>query len=554
MLKRIAIKNIVLIEEAEMNFQRGLCVLSGETGAGKSILLDSLGFVLGSKNETRLLREGAEKASVIAEFSLDDAPNIAALLEELGLEAAQEIILRRQIGTDGKSRAFVNDEAISSKALKQLGELLVEVHGQHQQRGLMDATGHGALLDAYGKLEPQIAHVAIAYEAWKTAKTELAKLTAALKQAAKERDYLEHMLEELDKLQPQMGEEEELSDTRIEMMQSEKRATLIDDALKELHMPKAITQILRSAQGMLARSTLQGIEMFSPAIDALEKAMLEVQEAESVLEELGRDCAYNPQELERIEERLFALKDAARKYGIPADELPILLEEVREKLNNLQSQESKIAELEKTLAQTQKAYLEIAHKLRNERQKAAQKLESSLHIELEPLKMAATRFRVMLDERPESSWSARGIDEIYFEASTNRGSAFGALSAIASGGELSRFMLALAVVLAEIKSMPCMVFDEIDTGTGGAVADAIGKRLGKLGLGSQVLVVTHLPQVAACGQQHFHIEKNEIAGKTTTRVQELSATAREEELARMLSGAEVSQEARLAARKLLEQV
>jgi len=554
MLSHLSIRNIVLIEKTDIDFSKGLCVLTGETGAGKSILLDALGLVMGGRAEAKLVRAGEEKALVSATFELVElGEELAKQLEDNGIELEDgQLMIRRQLTSDGKSKAFINDVAVSAKMLKVIGELLVEIHGQHQQRGLMDEALHGDFLDAYGEVATIKTKVASAYGEWHKARSELKKLTDMIEQASRDREYLEHMQAELQQLSPEEGEEEHLSDERLRMMQAEKMAATLDDALKELSQPKDVYEGLRSAQSTLSRSTLQEASRFSPAIEALEKALIEVEEARVVLEDIGRSTGYDQYELEKIEERLFALKDAGRKYKLSVDELPTLYREVTEKLATLEGQEYQLAGLEQAVKETRAAYFEVAEKLRDKRKKVASKLEKSMHTELTPLKMQATRFQVLVEEKPESAWDKSGADTIRFEVATNKGTDFGALAAIASGGELSRFMLALAVVLAGTRGTPTMIFDEIDTGTGGAVADAIGGRLQLLGKGAQVLVVTHLPQVAARGAQHLFIEKSERANSTITEVKGLSDTERSEELARMISGAEVTEEARKAALKLVE--
>lgn len=552
MLTHLTIQNLVLIEKAEMQLGSGLCVLSGETGAGKSILLDALGLALGARSEARLVRKGAEKASVTVSFDVGGHAGIAALMEELGLEASDELIIRRQLMADGKSKAFINDEPVSVKALKDLGEALVEIHGQHQQRGLLDAAQHMALLDGYGQLSNERAKVAEAHAAWKETTRALSDLLESLAQASREREYLEHMQKELSTLAPEPGEEERLAEMRTRMMQSEKMAQTIDEALSALTQPRALAEALRSAERVLTRSTLAEAPKFSAALTALDKAGIELQEAMDQLEALGKECGYDSHELERSEERLFALRAGARKYQRSVDELPVLLAEVNAKLAALNTGEKNRAALEKEAALKRTTYAEAASLLRKAREKSAAKLETAVLKELKPLKMEATRFRVAVTAKEETQWNATGMDQVRFEVATNKGSDFGPLAAIASGGELSRFMLALAVVLGEVDATPVLIFDEIDTGTGGAVADAIGKRLEQLGQHAQVLVVTHQPQVAARGRTHFFIEKKSRGEMTTTQVILLDDQGRREELARMLSGAAITEEARKAADRLME--
>ncbi len=551
MLTHLSIRNIVLIEKADIEFSRGLCVLSGETGAGKSILLDALGLALGARGEARLVRAGAGAATVSATFEVAGYAAIASLLGEYGIEAEDTLLLRRQLTEDGKSRAFINDQPVSQKTMQAVGAALVEIHGQHQQRGLLDAASHCILLDRYGGLQGEAGEVATRWQAWRAKLRALSELREALERTAREKEYLEHMQGELSALAPQPGEEEELADKRIRMIQSEKLAQTLNDVLGELTQPRRAVEILRAAQNMLLRSTLKDSTQFAPVIDALDKACDGALEAEQALEEIGQGCAYSREELEAVEERLFSLKGVARKYNITTDELPNLKQQVKDKLDMLASQEKAISRLESEAREVREAYLLAADALAQSRRKVAVKLEKALHAELTPLKMQATRFRVTHEPLAEAQWRESGMERIFFEVATNKGALFGPLEQIASGGELSRFMLALAVVLADAKATPVMIFDEIDSGTGGAVADAIGKRLERLGQFAQVLVVTHLPQVAARGARHYFIEKKERAGNTHTGIFELTGEARREELARMLSGAAVNDAARRAADALL---
>jgi DNA repair protein RecN (Recombination protein N) len=436
-----------------------------------------------------------------------------------------------------------------------LGETLIEVHGQHDQRSLQDTSLHRALLDDYGASSPQRKNVAGAYHQWREANEAITSLKASIEQAAREQEYLQHMHNELKDLAPQPGEEETLSNQRTAMMQSEKLFEVLNETIAELNGGKGVVASLRAAQRMLARSPLT--TSCTAIIESLEKAAIEAEEASYALEKTGEDATFNPQKLEQIEERLFALKAAGRKYNLPVDELATLYKDVGEKLTLIDSQEHRLVALEKQAAQARTAFAQAAAKLTEQRTKAAAKLQKAVEQELKPLKMEGTRFRVRIEPLDENGWSEWGADRICFECATNvtKGSgeiAFAPLSKIASGGELSRFMLAMKVALSAVRSVPTIIFDEIDSGTGGAVADAIGQRLALLGKSVQVLVVTHLPQVAARGSQHLLVSKREKAKKIATLVEELSTNAREEELARMLSGATITIEARKAAQKLLE--
>jgi DNA repair protein RecN (Recombination protein N) len=552
MLTELAIRNIVLIEQCEISLASGLCVLTGETGAGKSILLDALGLALGVRAEARLIRKGKEQASVNATFDISANSDAKAALSELGLEPADELIIRRTLTPDGKTRCFVNDVAVGVAALKALGDTLIEIHGQHDGRGLLDPATHRAMLDAYGELESQAEGVEKAYAEWKICREALAQKEQAIETAAREKDYLLHMQKELAQLDPQTGEEITLADARTLMMQSEKLTETLNDARNELAHGKGAAGMMSAAQRILSRSALNSNNRFSPAIEALERAAAELAEAESALDKLLDASHYNPAKLEQIEERLFAMRGCARKYNVTVEELPALRMEVDAKLSQLQNQQHELAKLQKAVTEAKAHYNKAAEKLSASRIKAAKNLEKAVSSELTSLKMGTTQFKVLIEALPEERWSAGGIDSVQFQAATNKGSALAPLHKIASGGELSRFMLAMKVALAKVKSTPTIIFDEIDTGTGGAVADAIGQRLARLGESHQVLVVTHLPQVAARGHHHLRVLKEEKSGATFTQVEALSAKTRKEELARMLAGAEVTQEARRAAEKLLQ--
>lgn len=554
MLTQLSIHNIVLVEKADIPFTAGLCVLTGETGAGKSILLDALGLALGQRADAKLVRAGQSQASVTACFEV--AEGLAAQLEALGvtLENGCELIIRRTLSSDGKSKCFINDAPASVNTLKALGEALIEVHGQHDQRGLMEPRNHLALLDLYGGYAKQCAAVAAAYAVWRDLQQQLAALREQLEKAARDKEYLQHLVGELSKLGVSAGEADSLSQRRATMMQGEKLAGVLTQALSGLQgdASAGAGAMLRDVQKLLVRAAPKEGASFDAAIDALERAQNEVSQAEEALEQLQAACAYDASELERIEERLFAIRAAARKHNCEADALPDLCEKSAALLKAISDDQSQCAALEKAIATAKAAYVAAAQDVSQRREKAARALEKALLVELKPLKMDKTRFRVSQQPMQESDWSARGIDEVRFEAATNAGQEFAPLHRIASGGELSRFMLALKAVLSAMKSTPTLIFDEIDTGTGGAVADAIGARLALIARGAQVLVVTHLPQVAARGSHHLFIEKREVKGVTQTQITVLSAEQRTEEVARMLAGATVTPEARSAAKKLLE--
>jgi len=551
MLLSLSIRNIVLIESLDIPFSNGLCVLTGETGAGKSILLDALSFALGDRGGSRLLRHGATQGSVTAEFDPEGQQKILALLEEHAIEQTGYLYLKRVITADGKNKCFINDAPVSVNLLKQVGELLVEIHGQHEQRGLLESATHLAIIDSYGHLEPIAKEVQLHYKSWRNAADELANLCHLQAQAEREEDYLRHIYKELHELHPEIGEEEQLAAKRVLMMNKEKLTDTLKSALAELSDRHPVETALLSAQRILTRnSQLMAEGSFDPAIEALERAAIEVGEAVTHLEKLA-DSIGGDDNLDAMEERLFALRAASRKFGRPVDELPSYLEEISGKLSLLDHQSTNIEALAKNVEKTREHYITKAKHLSEQRHKIALKLEKALLDELRPLKMDQMRFKAEISPSPEEQWSASGTDKVHFLASANPGSPLGPLAKIASGGELSRFMLAVKVVLSEINSVPVMIFDEIDTGIGGAVADSVGKRLEVLGQSLQVLVVTHQPQVAARGNFHLKVRKEVKAGNTTTTVNPLSDQERSEEIARMLSGAEITVEARAAAVKLM---
>ena len=549
MLLRINIRNIVLIEQCEIDFSQGLCVLTGETGAGKSILLDSLGLILGMRGDSRLIRHGKEQAEVSAVFEIKDNQNVQNLLSELAIEAEDEIIIRRIINQDGKGKAFINDVGVSINALKAIGDNLIEIHGQHDGRGLMDSSTHRQILDLHGELQEICGDVEQNYKIWQKAESDLQEMQKAIEQAERDKDYLLHVSKELSILAPQLGEEDQLADKRNFMMQNEKFVETLNDAMAELNAGKGVAAMLGSANRTLARSALS--THFAEAIEALERASNEVSEAEAAIEKILRSSQYDKNTLDQIEERLFALRAASRKYNMPCDELANFISNINDKLEQIKNSEHATADLQKLVIASKNKYLSVAKELSAKRIETAKQLQKAVLSELQLLKMQATEFEIAIEQMPEERWNAGGIDNVSFQAATNKGMQLAPLNKIASGGELSRFMLAMKVALAKVKSTPTLIFDEIDTGTGGAVADSIGKRLAELGTTHQILVVTHLPQVAACGNHHLFIQKQESDGKTFTNVKTLSQAERVEELARMLAGAEITPEARLAAEKLL---
>lgn len=559
MLAALSIRDIVLIDRLELSLDEGLCTLTGETGAGKSILLDSLGLAVGARADAGLVRQGAEQGSVTAVFDLTDSHPARALLDENGIEAEGDLILRRVQTKDGRSRAFVNDQAVSVGLLRQLGDMLVEIHGQHDERGLLDASGHRAILDAFGGLEPKVQQVRKLHAAAAAAREALAEHEAALAKAKAEQDYLTHVVGELDELAPEPGEETALAEERALMMHSEKIAGDLSEAEQALSGDGGLDARLNIALRRLSRVAEQAGGRLDAAIAALDRTLVEAAEARDQVALALRAMEFDPARLEHVETRLFALRAAARKHNVQVDSLAALAEKLRGQLQEIEGGEAKLGSLRKAADEAGAVYLTAAKALSEARIKAAAKLDKQVMKELVPLKLDKASFKTQVDVLPEDQLGGpEGIDRVSFLVSTNPGAPHGPLIKIASGGELSRFVLALKVALASRGSAPTLIFDEVDAGVGGAVAEAVGLRLAELAGEVQVLVVTHSPQVAARAQHHFRISKS-ASGETkakkdaplATRVETLDAAARREEIARMLAGATVTDEARAAADRLI---
>jgi DNA repair protein RecN (Recombination protein N) len=538
MLTALSIRDIVLIEALDLDFDSGLGVLTGETGAGKSILLDALGLVLGARAESGLVRSGCAQASVTASF--DPTASALHLLKANDLEAdlSEPLIIRRTLKADGGSRAFINDQPVSATLLRQIGEGLVEIHGQHDDRGLINPRGHRALLDNFARAEMNA--VTGAWHAMKASAEALETARAALADADRDRDYLSHAVAELTSFAPEPGEEALLAERRSTMHVS----TLIESA------DGALSQ-LRQAARVLDRIS-RDHSALGEALASVDRAIIEGSMAEDQLAEAARALTFDPAELEADEARLFDLRALARKHRVQPDDLAALTLELAEKLAAIEAGGEGLAQLEARLERTRTAYREAALAWSAQRKSAALRLDKAVANELAPLKLDAAQFRTIVDQLPESGWGPKGIDRVEFEISTNPGAPFAPLIKIASGGELSRFILALKVALAEAGGAATMIFDEIDRGVGGAVASAIGERLSRLSKQSQLLVVTHSPQVAARGDAHLLIAKSHDGTVTRTGVRILSSEERKEEIARMLSGAEVTDEARAQAARLLQ--
>ena len=553
MLSRLSIRDIVLIDRLDVDFAEGLAVLTGETGAGKSILLDSFALALGARGDASLVRQGAEQGQVIAAFDLPAKHPVNKLLKANEIAPEGELILRRvQLG-DGRTKAFVNDQPVSVQVLRQLGEALVEIHGQHDDRALTDAATHRRLLDAYGALEGAAEKVADLWDARSAAAEAVAAHRADVERARREADWLRHAVDELNKLAPQAGEETALADRRAAMMQAEKAATDLREALEAISGPNSAVPELSTAVRKLERRAAQAPQLVEPAVRSLDTALNAIEETRNHLENALRLADFDPAELERIEERLFALRAAGRKYNAPVDELAARAQKYNDDVALIDAGEDRLKTLEAAAAKAEADYKAAALALSKSRKSAAIKLDKAVNGELPPLKLERAKFSTEL-VADEAVAGPGGIDRVEFWVQTNPGTRPGPLMKVASGGELARFLLALKVVLADRGSAPTLVFDEIDTGVGGAVADAIGARLASLSRDVQVLSITHAPQVAARAAQHYLITKDplEKGKRVATRVTALEHARRREEIARMLAGAEITNEARAAAERLIK--
>ena len=554
MLVELAIRDIVLIDRLEVGFGAGLTVLTGETGAGKSILLDSLGLALGNRADSGLVRQGTEKAQVTASFAspVPGSKLAVALAEnDIDIEPGEPLIIKRSVKADGGSRAFINDQPCSATLLRAVGSQLIEIHGQHDDRGLINPRGHRALLDAFAGVEA--AAVREAFDAWQAAKAALEQAKADVEAAEQDRDYLEHSVAELAKFAPQPGEEQELALERATMMKGEKLTGDLEAIRSAFDGSNGGLASLRAAARRLDRIA-EDHPLLKEALEALDRSIIDAGEAEDKLDEAAAALSFDPQRLDDMETRLFDLRGLARKHRVEPDQLSNLLNELQNKLEAISDGGRTLEELEASLANSKAAYVAAAEKLRAQRAMAAKALDKAVAGELAPLKLDAARFETLLEELAEEHWNKGGMDRIEFLISTNPGAPLAPLGKIASGGELSRFILALKVALAEEYGLKSIIFDEVDRGVGGAVASAIGDRLSRLSKGAQLLVVTHSPQVASKGDAHMLINKSLSGTVSRTDVRALDDEGRRQEIARMLSGADVTDEARAQADRLLEGV
>ena len=552
MLRTLSIRDVVLIGRLDLTFKPGLCVLTGETGAGKSILLDALGLALGYRAEARLVRHGAKQAVVTAEFLLAPGHPARALLEEHGIDGdADGLLLRRVLGADGRSRAFINDQSVSVSLLKSVGQTCIELHGQFESQRLLDPSYHRILLDAHGDLDTHVQRVGESWRTWSRAAAAKSKAALDVESARRDEEYLRHAVDEFERLAPAPGEEAVLAADRALLMNGEKLLEAMNQAAAELGAGAGVETALQAALGHLERAAGKAEGSLDDVIAALERASAESAEAVALLEKSRHAVDLDPRTLESVEERLFALRALARKHGTDVESLPRLLDRLTADLTSIEDGGAALERLAREEAAAKADYVDAAGKLSAGRARAAARMDKAVAGEMEPLKLGKADFSTVLEPLDEADWGEGGCDRVSFFVSTNPGSPPGPLNKIASGGELARFMLALKVVLAGADSVYSIVFDEVDSGVGGAVASAVGKRLARIAEDIQVLVVTHSPQVAAEGAHHWLVTKSEADSTVLTSVDILTDAGRKEEIARMLAGARITDEARAAAGRLL---
>jgi len=554
MLTGLDIQNVVLIDRLSLEGDAGLVALTGETGAGKSILLDALGLALGARADAGLVRHGTPQATVSASFDLPPRHPALQLLAERGIDSDGTLILRRTVTRDGRSKAFINDAPVSVQLLKETGALLIEIHGQFDTQGLLDPASHGAVLDAFAGTTTEAATVARSHAAWRAAREKLEEAKAGIEATRLQEEYLRYTVAELEALAPEAGEEAVLAEKRQRLLNREKLAEGFEQAQNLLASDDGLQSLIGRLESVLEKLAAKSESRIAPLLDGLSRAKGEIDDLSWQIDRILSGAEDGDERLEDIEERYFALKDCAKKHRCTPDDLPVVLADLSQKLRLITHQDDALAELQAALDAARKNYIDLAQKLSAKRRKAAGKLAKAVNAELPALKLEKAVFDVSVETATdESGWGAEGMDRIRFLVATNPGAAPGPLNKIASGGELSRFMLALKLILSGSGTVPTLIFDEVDSGIGGAVADAVGERLQKLSALCQVLVVTHSPQVAARARHHWHVAKTEQKGTVVTRITPLTeTTARREEIARMLSGANITTEARAQADRLLE--
>lgn len=551
MLQNLHISNVVLIKSLDLNFHNGLCALTGETGAGKSILLDSLGLAMGARSEARLVRKGEDQASITATFEIEKTSPINALLEENELNHSSELIIRRIVKVDGKSKAWVNDQPISINFLKQIGACLVEYHGQFETHGLRDPDKHGGMLDAYAGLTTQADELRALWRDWRKAEKTLKQAIKKADEAREEEEYLRGCLEDLDKLAPEQGEEDTLTEIRQRLKNKEQIVDALNNAQKHLSSDKGADNSIVQATRVLDRAQDKIGSVVETMLEQMDVALENLRDVISTIDGLMADVQDEEISQDVLDDRLYALRSEARKHNCLVDDLSAKRNEIAEAISSIEKQGDVLSELNRNVSHTKKLYISKAEEIRTQRVESGKKLDTLIMTELAPLKLEKAKFITKITLLDENDWSAEGTDSIQFLVSTNPGADPAPLGKIASGGELARFMLALKVVMAEVGDAGTLVFDEVDTGIGGATADAVGERLARLAKYKQILVVTHSPQVAAKASNHWIVAKGGETDITTDVIPLTKENERQEEIARMLAGAEITDEARAAADKLL---
>jgi DNA repair protein RecN (Recombination protein N) len=551
MLRTLSIRNVVLIERLDLEFDTGLAVLTGETGSGKSILLDALGLAIGFRADTHLIRQGTDQGSITAEFDISAHPSVIEFLNANSISTDSILILRRVISADGRSRAFINDQAISISLLRQIGEFLVEIHGQLETHGLLNPVSHRGFVDSYGNYDDLLQLVSQSFKNWKITLGILENAKENIAQTTRDEDFLRHAIDEITKLDPKVDEDKELATKRTILMNAEQLIGSLQEAYTELSQGKGVEGALRAAIQTVERTSDKAGGKFDSVIISLERSLLEIMESIADIERLSDDLNVNPQELDQIEERLFSLRGLARKHDIGVDKLSIYLDSMKAKLDLLINESANLENLSNQVEEARANFIEVAGKLSIARKTVANNLDKAVTHELTPLKLEAATFNTSIEVLSEGDWNEFGTEYVTFQIQTNPNTTAGPINKIASGGELARIMLALKVVLADADSTKTIIFDEVDAGIGGAAAAAVGERLSRLSKNAQVLVVTHSPQVAARGNTHLRISKSISSKGNVTHVDNLSGFVRNEEIARMLSGSKITKEARAAAASLL---
>ena len=552
MLKSLSIRNVVLIDKLDLDFQDGFGVLSGETGAGKSILLDAVGLILGKRADVGMIRAGCDKLSVSGCFEIINSKSeLQQICEEYDLDFDCEIIIKRTLSSDGKGKIFFNDQPITQKLLKEIGAYLVEVHGQFDNQGLLNSSTHRDVLDGYGGYILSLNDMREAFCLYKKAKCDREEAERKISEAKIEEDNLRHWIDEFNRIQPKKNELEELEIKRKEMINSEKIIENLNIAYKSLNQSLSVRDAIRQSQSSIARVNALLDDKYINISELLDTALVNIDAANEEIESVSSEISLNQNEIDEIEERLFMLKSLARKHNTIVDDLPMVWEEMRDKIAHLEKGEEDLFTLRKNEDLARLNYIKKAEIVSDLRKDAAHNLDDKIKLELPDLKLEKARFVTKIERKEETSWNEDGIDDVCFLVSTNPNTPYGAISKIASGGELARFMLALKVNLAQTSKVETMIFDEVDAGVGGATAKAVGDKLAKLGKNVQVLVVTHSPQVAAKSEYHFKVEKHTENDVTTTYLRKLSDTEKMEEIARMISGEYITDEARAAAKVLI---